>query len=94
MKAQRLLIILFFPIFIYSCNFSNVEREKGTKTIDLIGVRFSDEPQLLSTFADSIEYLRLSDTPLIPDLRMVHLAEDSKGYLYVDFSDNKYSPEG
>jgi hypothetical protein len=95
MKAKCLLIILFFSIFIYSCNSSNVEGEKATKTIDLTGVLFSDEPQLLSLFVDSIEYVRLSDTPLIPDLRMVHLAEDSKGYLYVDFSNiSKYTPEG
>ena len=58
MKAKCLLIILFFSIFIYSCNSSNVEGEKATKTIDLTGVLFSDEPQLLSLFVDRIEYVR------------------------------------
>lgn len=94
-KTQYLLIMLFFPVFLYSCNSLNTKREKEAKVIDLTGVRFSNEPQLLSTFVDSIEYVRLPDIPLIPDLKMVHLAEDSKGYLYVDCSDiHKYTFEG
>lgn len=65
------------------------------RMIDLSEVRYSDTPQLLSAFVDSIEYIRISDTLLIPDLRKVHLAEDAKGNVYLDFDKiYKYTADG
>lgn len=58
-------------------------------------MEYSETPQLLSDFVDSIEYIRLSDQPLIPDTRKVRLSEDVQGNLYLDFNEiYKYTPRG
>lgn len=65
-------------------------------TIDLSEIEYSEKPQLLSDFVESIEYIKLSDEPLLPDICNVHLVEDSAGYLYIDYIDEicKYTPKG
>lgn len=71
-------------------------QEKKPYTIDLSEVEYSENPQLLSDFVESIEYIKLSEEPLIPDARLVFLAEDNEKNLYIDFSNNiyKYTPTG
>lgn len=63
-------------------------------TIDLSEVEYSEEPQLLSDFVESIEYIKFSEEPLIPD--MACLTEDNKGNLYLDTPSDiyKYTPTG
>lgn len=65
------------------------------KMIDICNIEYSDTPQKLSMFVDSIEYVRIEDEPLIPDLWNVHLAEDHFGNIYLDFDQIfKYKPNG
>ncbi|ADV42831.1 hypothetical protein [Bacteroides helcogenes] len=52
--------------------------------IDLSDVEYSESPQLLSDFVESIEYIKLSEEPLIPDIFTTYLAGDNKGNIYVD----------
>lgn len=104
MKAHFLLISIILSIITCSCK--NKANSASTVTvdetitlspqkIDLTDVEYSETPQLLSDFVDSIEYIRLSDQPLIPDTRKVRLSEDVQGNLYLDFNEiYKYTPRG
>lgn len=63
--------------------------------IDMSELEISETPQMLSEFADSISYIRLSEEPLLPDLATAHLYIDHDENIY--FKDNfvyKYSPKG
>lgn len=104
MKAHFLLISIILSIITCSCK--NKANSASTVTvdetitlspqkIDLTDVEYSETPQLLSDFVDSIEYIQLSDQPLIPDTRKVRLSEDVQGNLYLDFNEiYKYTPRG
>ncbi len=63
--------------------------------IDLSELEFSDTPQCLSEFADSISYIRLSEEPLLRDLGLTTLYLDRNNNIYID--DRliyKYTPKG
>lgn len=87
---------------LFSCNdgskqqSTTVVEKESTHIIDLSELDFSDEPQRLSEFADSLSYIRLSDEPLLPDLLTIEqIAMDDSGYIYVDQRNiNKYTAEG
>lgn len=102
MKRQKIAIVYFLVIWgtVASCHQTGKKNETPLPEdkpyiIDLSEVEYSDEPQLLSDFVESIEYIKLSEEPLISDIWNTHIVEDSTGYLYID--DNfiyKYTPEG
>lgn len=59
------------------------EQEISYSVIDLSNVEYSKEPLKLSEFVDSISYIRLDDTPLIPDLFFTGIAV-SDDAIYID----------
>lgn len=64
-------------------------------TIDLSEVEFSHEPQCLSEFADSIEYIMLSDNVLLPDMFHLRWLLDKDDNIYIEHGNiEKFTPEG
>ena len=64
-------------------------------TIDLSEVEFSHEPQCLSEFADSIEYIMLSDDVLLPDMFHLRWLLDKDDNIYIEHGNiEKFTPEG
>lgn len=62
--------------------------------IDLSEIKYSDKPQLLSEFVDSIFYTKLSEEPLIPNIWNIGITVDSDAlYLEGDFI-YKYTLDG
>ena len=55
--------------------------------IDMSELEISETPQMLSDFADSISYIRLSEEPLLPEIALTF-------HLYVDKNENIYIKEG
>lgn len=100
MKIKLISFVVFASVTI-ACQQTDKKNETALQeykpyTIDLSEIEYSEKPQLLSDFVESIEYIKLSDEPLLPDIWNVHLVEDSAGYLYIDYIDEicKYTPEG
>jgi len=88
---------ILLSMLVASCQQKGQESEVSLHkpyTIDLSEVEYSEEPQLLSDFVESIEYIKFSEEPLIPD--MACLTEDNKGNLYLDTPSDiyKYTPTG
>ena len=64
-------------------------------TIDLSEVEFSHEPQCLSEFADSIEYIMLSDDVLLPDMFHLRWLLDKENNIYIEHGNiEKFTPDG
>ena len=64
-------------------------------TIDLSEVEFSHEPQCLSEFADSIEYIMLSDDVLLPDMFHLRWLLDKDDNIYIEHGNiEKFTPDG
>ena len=64
-------------------------------TIDLSEVEFSNEPQCLSEFADSIEYIMLSDDVLFPDMFHLRWLLDKENNIIIDHGNiDKFTPDG
>ena len=64
-------------------------------TIDLSEVEFSNEPQCLSEFADSIEYIMLSDDVLLPDMFHLRWLLDKENNIIIDHGNiDKFTPDG
>ena len=64
-------------------------------TIDLSEVEFSHEPQCLSEFADSIEYIMLSDSVLLPDIFHLRWLLDKDDNIYIEHGNiEKFTPDG
>lgn len=79
------LAIVFLCAFLFACT-SNKEHpldEQDVVTIDLSNVKVSKEPLKLSEFVESISYIRIDDTPLIPDLIFTGIAV-SDDAIYID----------
>ena len=55
---------------------SNIIDSYEPQYIDIRSIEYSENPLPLSLFVDSIEYIRIEDEPLIPDLWNVHINED------------------
>ena len=75
-------LILF--LFLLSCQNSSKDKHNEYSIIDLTEVEYSESPQLLSDFVESIEYIKLSEDPLLTDARKINLFEDKKGNFYLD----------
>ena len=72
MKLKFIPYILFF-LLAASCQEKGskpdtIQQEYKPHIIDLSEAEYSEEPQLLSDFVESIEYIKFSEEPLIPDL--------------------------
>lgn len=63
---------------------SNIIDSYEPQYIDIRSIEYSENPLPLSLFVDSIEYIRIEDDPLIPDLWNVHINEDENGCIYLD----------
>ncbi|WP_080905514.1 hypothetical protein [Parabacteroides sp. Marseille-P3160] len=94
-KASK--YILFFLFVLYGCKYDKGQITRNVETpifVDFTKIKETDQSIKLSQFADSILYIRLSDEPLIGDLKhiAVRIFDDT---IYLDY-DNifKYSPEG
>ena len=70
--------------------------QKEASIIDLTEIEFSSTPQPLSDFVESIEYIKLSEEPLVTDVVLTRLSEDNNGNLYLDVPGGlfKYAPDG
>ena len=70
--------------------------QKEVSTIDLTEIEFSSTPQPLSDFVESIEYIKLSEEPLVTDVVFTRLSEDKNENLYLDVPGGlfKYTPDG
>ena len=100
MKLKFIPYILFF-LLAASCQEKGskpdtIQQEYKPHIIDLSEAEYSEEPQLLSDFVESIDYIKFSEEPLIPDLVFTYPVEDNEGNLYLDSSDgiHKYTPSG
>ena len=72
-----------------------VESPQLPYTIDLSEVEFSHEPQCLSEFADSIEYIMLSDDVLLPDMFYLRWLLDKENNIIIDHDNiDKFTPDG
>ena len=72
-----------------------VESPQLPYTIDLSEVEFSHEPQCLSEFADSIEYIMLSDDVLLPDMFHLRWLLDKDDNIYIEHGNiEKFTPDG
>lgn len=95
-------IIYIFTLVSILCGCSTKNKEvlskeefPQPKMIDIRNIEYSETPQKLSMFVDSIEYVRMEEEPLIPDLWNVHIAEDNSGNIFIDFDQIlKYNSKG
>ena len=72
-----------------------VESPQLPYTIDLSEVEFSHEPQCLSEFADSFEYIQLSDSVLLPDMFHLRWLLDKENNIIIDHGNiDKFTPDG
>lgn len=96
---KRLAVILIFTLGLLSCNKQNKSTEASADeiwpiTIDMTSAEHIDKPIMLSQIATNVEYISLSEEPLIGDITHspIRIFDDT---LYLD-SDNiyKYTPDG
>ena len=84
-----------------ACSSTPKQEAKGVEisqlpySIDLSEVKFSHEPQCLSEFADSIEYIMLSDDVLLPDMFHLRWLLDKENNIYIEHGNiEKFTPDG
>ena len=96
---NRLAAILVFTLGLLSCNTQNKSTEASAEeiwpiTVDMTSAEHIDTPIKLSQIATNIEYISLSEEPLIDDIAYspIRIFDDT---LYLD-GDNifKYTPDG
>ena len=58
--------------------------QKEVSTIDLTEIEYSSTPQPLSDFVESIEYIKLSEEPLVTEDNRVGIQIDNDGYIYLE----------
>ena len=96
---KRLAAILVFTLGLLSCNTQNKSTEASAEeirpiTVDMTSAEHIDTPIKLSQIASNIEYIALSEEPLINDISHspIRIFDDT---LYLD-GDNifKYTPDG
>ena len=70
--------------------------QKEVSTIDLTEIEFSSTPQPLSDFVESIEYIKLSEEPLVTDAVLIDMAVDKDENLYLKMPNClfKYTSDG
>ena len=88
-------------LLITACSSTPKQEAKGVEnsqlpySIDLSEVKFSHEPQCLSEFADSIEYIMLSDDVLLPDMFHLRWLLDKENNIIIDHGNiDKFTPDG
>lgn len=88
-------------LLITACSSTPKQEAKGVEnsqlpySIDLSEVKFSHEPQCLSEFADSIEYIMLSDDVLLPDMFHLRWLLDKENNIYIEHDNiEKFGPDG
>ena len=87
-KKKQIAWVLVMALFT-ACSSTPKQTETETVApqwpypIDLSEVEFSHEPQCLSEFADSIEYIQLSDSVLLPDMFHLRWLLDKDDYIYI-----------
>lgn len=94
MTKQVYILIL---LFLSGCNTItlDVTEEELPFFADLSEVKYSETSQSLSDFVESIEYIRLSEKPLIPDLGLSLLFIDKNDNIYFYKENiNKYNSNG
>lgn len=97
MKIQHLILFAFLAgCTVVHKQPAQDEQESLPHIINMSEMKFSDTPQCLSEFADSIGYIRLSEEPLIPDIAyLVDIYVDNNENIYIS-KDHiyKFSPNG
>lgn len=95
-KKKQIAWVLVMALLTACSSTPKQARQKEVSTIDLTEIEFSSTPQPLSDFVESIEYIKLSEEPLVTDARQINIAEDKKGNLYLDVPGGlfKYASDG
>ena len=96
MTKKKQIVWVLVMALITACSSTPKQETKDASIIDLSEVEYSTSPQPLSDFVESIEYIKLSEEPLVTDARQINIAEDKKGNLYLDVPGGlfKYTPDG
>ena len=101
MTKKKNIAFVLMAAFLTAC--SSTPKQANTEaeapqlpyTIDLSEVEFSHEPQCLSEFADSIEYIMLSDSVLLPDMFHLRWLLDKENNIIIDHGNiDKFTPDG
>ena len=96
MTKKKQITLALATVLFSACSSTPKQETKDAAIIDLSEVEYSTSPQPLSDFVESIEYIKLSEEPLVADAILTRLSEDKKGnlYLYVPGGLFKYAPDG
>lgn len=79
---MNIVIILLFLFLGVSCQ-KESKNNQIVSIIDLSEVEYTEEPQPLSDFVERIEYIKLSEEPLIHDAALINMAIDMDDNLYI-----------
>lgn len=95
-KKKQIVLALATVLFAACSSTPKQGTTKDVAIIDLSEVEYSTSPQPLSDFVESIEYIKLSEEPLVTDARRINIAEDKNGNLYLDVPGGlfKYASDG
>lgn len=95
-KKKQIVWVLVMALMTACSSTPKQAMQKEVSTIDLTEIEYSSTPQPLSDFVESIEYIKLSEEPLVTDAKKVNVAEDKNGNLYLDVPGGllKYAPDG
>ena len=95
-KKKQIVWVLVMALITACSSTPKQAMQKEVSTIDLTEIEFSSTPQPLSDFVESIEYIKLSEDPLVTDARIINLFEDKKGNFYLDVPGGlfKYTSDG
>lgn len=89
---------LFSLLLLVSCTANNpiIIEEKIPYYADITEAKYSDTPQPLSDFVDSIEYIRLSEDILLPDIRRFQIEVDDSDSIFLSGGSGvyKFTPQG
>ena len=92
---MKYIFLLFLAFINISCQNQSIENNT-ISIIDLTEIEYSSTPQPLSDFVESIEYIKLSEEPLVQDAALIDIAVDKDENLYLSGPDDlfKYTPNG
>lgn len=94
---KKSFIIISLLLFVAcSSNAPVVTEEELPYIADLSEAKFSDEQQPLSDFVDSIEYIRLSEDFLLPDVSKFQIEIDNSDSIFLSGGSGvyKFTPQG
>ena len=94
---KQLLLILSI-LAILSCQNNDQTKLESTEypyIVDFSEVEYTQEPQCISEFSDTIEYIRLSDDILLPDPCELSIVLDNDNNIYIEHDRiEKFNPTG